>query len=210
MTKIIDNLNWRSAVKIYDTSRPVSDNDINTLKQAVRLAPSAFGMQPYKIFFIKTAELRKRLFDVSWGQRAVREAPVFVVVASYNSVTQSDIDTYFDILMEIRKRTPEQEAGYKQMVSGIILGMDLETQRQWTGRQAYVALAIMAAAAADLRIDMTPMEGFDAEKYNDILDLENQNLNAVAIAALGYRSPDDYWSPLPKVRKMPESLFQDL
>jgi nitroreductase len=45
------------------------------------------------------------------------------------------------------------------------------------------------------------MEGFEPKKYNEILELEKYGLEAVLALPVGYRSDDDFFASLKKVRR---------
>ncbi|NQX81276.1 MAG: nitroreductase family protein [Flavobacteriaceae bacterium] len=85
-----------------------------------------------------------------------------------------------------------------------------EELQNWTSKQTYLALNNLIIACAELRIDACPMEGFIPEKYNEILGLDKQNLNASVIATVGYRSEKDHTQFRTKVRKPINELFETL
>ena len=66
----------------------------------------------------------------------------------------------------------------------------------------------LMTAAAELHIDTCPMEGFEPEKYDEILGLNDTDYTAVVVVTLGYRSDEDPTKDGPKIRKSNEQLFE--
>jgi nitroreductase len=200
---ILEQLNWRYATKSYDRTRKVSAEDWKALEQALMLAPSSFGIQPYKFLVITDPEIREKLKPAAYGQPAVTDASHLVVVAYKKSLTDADIEHFVDRITEVRGQARETLGDYENVMKGsaqkATAGGYIET---WNSRQAYIALGFLLETAALLGIDATPMEGFDAPQFNEILGLDDYS--AVVLAAVGYRDAGSDWlASLPKVR-MPE------
>lgn len=209
MSTIIENLKWRYATKKYDTSKKITRENLQTLKDAISLAPTSYGLQPFKVFFIENSEIRKQLQAASWGQSPVTDASHLIVFASYNSIDANYIDAYMDNIATIRNLKSEDVAPFKAVVNQgqDILGNNVP---QWTSKQTYIALGTLLNAAAELRIDATPMEGFDKEQYNQILGLTEKGLSASVIATVGYRHEEDQYQYLAKVRKPESEMFETI
>ena len=205
---ILDKLKWRYAVKSYDRSKKVSDADMEVLEEAILLAPSSFGIQPYKAFVITDPSIRERLKPAAYGQTAVTDASHLIVFAYKKTLGEEDIDQFIDRIVEVRGQTRESlsalEEAVRASVTRAVDGGYIET---WNSRQAYIALGLLVQTAALLNIDATPMEGFDPQKVNEILGLTDHS--AVAIAAVGYRDAENDWlASLPKVRKPKSELIE--
>jgi nitroreductase len=112
MNTIIQQLNWRYATKQYDKTKKVSSEDLATLKEAVRLAPSAFGLQPYKVLVVETAELREKLRERSWGQPQVTDASHLFVFAAQDTVEHAHIDDYIQRIADARGVPSEALEGF--------------------------------------------------------------------------------------------------
>ncbi len=210
MNTFIETLNWRYAVKKYDTTKKVSPEDIETLKEAIRLSPSGYGLQPYKVLFIEDVVLREKLSVAAFGQPQVNEASHLVVFANKTGFGDSDIDSHIRNVSAIRGIPVESISGYGEFMKSTITPQTDEAKNNWTSKQTYIALGNLLAAAAALRIDASPMEGFDPKKFNEILGLDQKGLNASVIAAIGYRHPEDAMQLFKKVRKSNEELFINL
>ncbi len=205
--KIMESLNWRYAVKKYDPERKVSETEWETLEKAMTLAPSSMGIQPYKFIVVKDPEMRERLKSVSYGQTQITDASHLVIFAYKETLTDDDADALIRRISAVRGTPRESladfEASIRSAAKKAVDGGYVET---WNSRQAYIALGFLIETAAMMGIDATPMEGFDAEKYNEILGLEGYS--AVAVAAVGYRDEENDWlALLPKVRKDPADLI---
>lgn len=206
MNKVIENLNWRSAVKKYDSQKKVSTENLEILKEAIRLSPTSFGLQLFKVLVIEDPETKHKLQNAAYGQEQIGESSQLFVFANYTKVTDAQVDDYFDHMIKIRNLQMEDVANYKEGISRFVksLGDHIGT---WTAKQTYLALGTLINTAAELQIDVSPMEGFNAEEFNKILDLEKYNLSTSVIAAVGYRSDKDFYSKMSKIRKSKEEIF---
>ena len=207
---IIDTLNWRYATKRYDPTRKISDDDIETLKEAVKLSVSSMGLQPYRIIIVENPELREQLKAVAFNQSAITEASHLFIFANETNISQTQIDAYLKNIAETRGITLESLSGFGKSMNGFVSGMSDEDNENWTRHQAYIAMSSLINAAAFLKIDATPMEGFDRKKFNEILKLDEMGLNTAVIATIGYRHKEDAAQHLKKVRKSNAELFINL
>lgn len=208
MKSFIENQNWRYATKKFDTSKKVSNEDLNILKEAIQLSTSSYGLQPYKVFIIENEEIRQQLQPVSWGQTQIVDASHLFVFANYITLNESHIDNYISNIAKSREINVENLKGYGDFMKSKILGLPEEQLAVWTSKQTYLALGNLINAAAELKIDVTPMEGFEPQKYNEILGLNKLGLNASLVAPIGYRHEEDANQHLVKVRKPIEELFE--
>jgi len=207
MSNFIENAKWRYATKKFDTTKKVSASDLTTLKEAIRLSASSFGLQLYKVIILENTELRAKLQPASWGQTQIVDASHLIVFANQTSVTDADVDSYIKNVSETRNVPVEALAGYGDYMKGAVGGMPEDVKSIWTAKQTYIALSNLLNAAAELKIDVTPMEGFVPAQYNEILGLDKLNLNAALVAAVGYRHEEDATQHGAKVRKSNEELF---
>ncbi|RXR19151.1 NAD(P)H-dependent oxidoreductase [Flavobacterium amnicola] len=207
MSKFIENQNWRYATKKFDASKKIASEDLETLKEAIRLSTSSYGLQPYKVFIIEDEAIREQLKPASWNQSQITEASQLIVFANYSNLDESIIDKYINRISQTREIPTESLQGYGDFMKAKILGLTPEQQSVWTAKQTYLALGNLINAAAELKIDVTPMEGFEPEKYNEILQLNELNLNASLVATIGYRHEEDSNQHVKKVRKSKEELF---
>ncbi len=210
MSNFIKDANWRYATKKFDTSKKVSNKDITTLKEAIRLAASSYGLQPYQVLIIENQEIKTQLQPASWGQSQIVDASHVFVFATELNFGNDNIDKYITTLTETRGIPIESVQGYADFMKMKINALSEEQKNVWTAKQAYLALGNLMNAAAELKIDTTPMEGFEAAKYDEILELEKQGLHAVVVATIGYRHKEDATQHYVKVRKSNQELFINL
>lgn len=207
MEKYLENLNWRYATKRYDDSKKIENDNLEKLKEAIRLSASSYGLQPYEVYIIEDEEIRKKLRKESWDQPQITEASQLLVFASYTEVTQQHLDDFISNTAKTRRVSEEDLKAYKETIQNTTLQLPKDQQKIWAAKQAYIALGNLLSAAAELRIDASPMEGFNPEAYNKILKLNEKGLTTAVIAAVGYRSPEDDYQHLTKVRKSKQELF---
>ncbi|KQS45637.1 MULTISPECIES: NAD(P)H-dependent oxidoreductase [Flavobacterium] len=210
MSTIINNLNWRYATKKFDASKKISNEDLEKLKEAIRLSASSYGLQPYKVLIVENPELRAKIQPAAWGQSQIVDASHLIIFANETNFGDAGIDSFADNIVATRGIPAESIQGYVDFMKSKISTLPVETRNHWTSKQTYIALANLLSAAAELKIDATPMEGFEAEKVNEILGLDKLGLNTSLIATLGYRHEEDATQHFKKVRKSNEELFINL
>ncbi|WP_293873099.1 NAD(P)H-dependent oxidoreductase [Flavobacterium sp.] len=210
MSNFIKNANWRYATKKFDTSKKVSKEDLETLKEAIKLSASSYGLQPYKVIFVENSELRAKLQPAAWGQSQIVDASQVIIFANITNIGETEIDSYFQNLIETRRIPLESVQGYIDFMKSKVTSLPEDARNIWTAKQTYLALGNLLNSAAELHIDVTPMEGFIPEQVNEILGLDKLGLNAVVIATIGYRHEEDATQHYVKVRKSNEELFINL
>ena len=198
---IIESLKWRAAVRNFDSSKKVSTENVNALVEAGNLTATSMGLQPFKIIVLHNEEIQKELIPYSYNQKQVGEASHVLIFAIETNVNQQTIDNYLERHIEVRNVKASSLENYKNSMSNYLSMMDEETKKTWATKQAYIALGTVMTAAADLKIDSCAMEGFDPEKYQEMLGLKEENLLPVVVLPIGYRSEEEMMAGLPKVRK---------
>lgn len=207
MNNFITNQQWRYATKKFDNTKKISENQLEFLKEAIQLSASSYGLQPYKVFIIEDLEIRKKIQPAAWGQSQIIDAHYLIVFANILDFNENHIENYIDLMAETRAISKESIAPYGSFMKQKIMEIPVEKRNSWTAKQTYLALGNLMNAAAELKIDVTPMEGFEPEKVNEILGLKEQNLNATLLATIGYRHQEDATQHYKKVRKSKEELF---
>jgi nitroreductase len=210
MSNFITNANWRYATKKFDATKKISKQDLETLKEAIRLSASSFGLQPYRVLIIDNPELRAKLQPAAWGQSQIVDASQLIVFANITNFGETEIDLSIANLTERRGLPADSLKGYGDFVKSKIVALPEDVRNTWASKQTYLALGNLLNAAAELHIDVTPMEGFEPEKVNEILGLDKLRLNASLLATIGYRHEEDATQHYVKVRKSNEELFINL
>lgn len=204
---LLEKLNWRYAAKRM-TGKQIPEDKITRILEAIRLAPSAFGLQPYHILVIENAELKAKIHAAACTQAQIVECSHLLVFASWNSILEKEVDAFIEHTASTRAMPIEKLTGLKSNLLKISQTKIAEQVQAWTAKQAYIALGVGLIAAAEEEIDATPMEGFNAELMDEVLELKETNLHATVILALGYRDMGNDWLlKLKKVRKPKEKLF---
>ncbi len=204
---IQEALDWRYATKKYDPSRKISPEDWNLLVDSLVKAPSSYGVQPWKFLVIENPELREKLKPVSWNQSQVTEASHYVVFTYKEQMTPEFVQKNIDRMAEVRQTPAANFDGYKNLLIENLAKAPEDKIRIWSQRQAYIALGFLLETAALLKIDATPIEGFDPIAYDKILGLENSGWKSVATVALGYRHEQDAYQHQKKVRFATEDIM---
>ena len=206
-----DAMQWRYAVKKMDPSKPVADDKIDAILGAIQLAPTSSGSQPFKVFDVRNADLRAKIRKASFDQSQVTDGTTLLVFAAWDNYTDARIDDVVDVHAEGRPGTREMLEGYYGNLKNMYLPRDAQVNFEHAARQAYIALGFGMLTAAHMRVDTTPMEGFDADAVDDILGLADQNLKSVCFLAIGTRDAEGDWlAPMKKVRKDAGVLFERL
>lgn len=210
MSTFIENQNWRYATKKFNSDKKISNSDLEILKEAIQLSSSSYGLQPYKVLIIENEEIRKQLQPASWGQSQITDASHLFVFASVTNVDAEYITHYAENMAKTRNIPFDSVKGYADFMIGNIASLSPEKQLIWAQKQAYLALGNLLNAAAELKIDVTPMEGFLPEQYNEILGLKEKGLHATLVATIGYRHDEDETQHYAKVRKPITELFETI
>lgn len=196
----LEALRWRYATKKFDPQRRVSDEDLESILEAGNLTPTSFGLQPYRFVVVQDPQKKQQLEAVSYGQRQVVDASHVIVIATRTDVDERYIGQYTRLTEQTRELPVGTLDSYRDMMVGTVQRQSPEAQQDWHRRQAYIALGMMMSAAAVLGIDSCPMEGFQVEAYDRILELAPHQLTAAIVLPIGYRSADDSSQFQAKVR----------
>ena len=194
-------LHWRYATKKFDASRKLSAEEWDKLEQALVLAPSSYGLQPYKFIVITDASLKEQLLPFAYGQTQITDCSHLVVFAARTDVTEQDVEHYMARITEVRGVERAHLEGYAKVIKGdVVNGPRHAVAKEWCARQAYIALGQLMTVAALASIDVCPMEGISPDKFTEILGLADKGYTAVVVATVGHRAADDGAASLPKVR----------
>jgi len=201
MSNTIKQLKWRYATKKFNSTKTLSKEKLNVLKQAFNLTATSFGLQTIKLLVIKDKALRASLVAHSYKQKQVEEASHLLVICIQENIVNNDVNGYYDNIKNVRN-TPETTL--KPFREGLLTMMDkmsVSERQQWSTNQAYIALGNLMTVCAIEQIDACPMEGFLPEKYNELLNLKSKGLKSVLLLPVGYRAEDDMFSDFKKVRQ---------
>lgn len=207
---LIEAMRWRYATKKMDPKKVVPEDKLAQIIEAIRLTPTSSGAQPFEVFVVTNDETRAKIRAVSWDQSPVTDGSHLLVFAAWDNYTAERIDAVKDQMVAERGEIPSLISYYEKL-KATYLPKSAEENHEHAARQAYIALGFAMLAAADLEVDCTPMEGFEPDKVDAILGLDNLGLRAVALLPLGYRDPDGDWLlPMKKVRKPLDAFVTEI
>ncbi len=200
MLNSIEHYEWRYAVKKFDPAKKVSEKDLKHLLESLRLAPSSFGLQPWKFLVVTDPKLRAELQPHAWNQTQTTEASHLIVLCGLARMEDVYVKKYIAQIAAERNVSPDSLNTLENMILGFIRKQTPDQHAAWIDRQVYIALGFLMAECAHMRIDSCPMEGFNGAKFNEILNLSAQNLRCVVLCSVGYRAADDKYSAQKKIR----------
>ncbi|MEB3196132.1 MAG: nitroreductase family protein [Candidatus Sericytochromatia bacterium] len=201
-TDWLERLRWRYATKKMDPTQTVSEASLSRIIEAIRLAPTSSGLQPFELLVVTNPALREQIRQVAWGQAQVTEGSHLLVFAAWDTYTAERINMMFDLVNQVRGSTNEGWERYRAKLLAEYPARDAETNFQHAALQAYIGLGFALAAAALEGVDGTPMEGFEPDAVDRILGLRERGLRSVVLLPLGHRDEANDWlAKLPKVRR---------
>lgn len=207
---LIEKLKWRYATKKMDPAKTVPPEKVERILEAIRLAPTSSGLQPFEVFVVTNAALRTKIQPIAWGQGQVTDCSHLLVFAAWDTYTPQRINMMFDLVKTERGLAgPVAEAwdDYRKKLLSEYPQRSAEVNFDHAAKQAYIGLGIAMVAAAEEGVDATPMEGFDQAALDRLMELSQRGLRSVVMLPLGYREADRDWLVnLKKVRR-PRSEF---
>ena len=199
--KTIKQLKWRYACKKFDVTKTLSDKKINKLKKAFNLTATSFGLQPIKMLVIKDSKIKESLLEHGYYQQQITTCSHLLVLCIDTQINLDTIDNYFDLEKEIRGTSEDVIGKFRQQLKDSFADKTEQTKEQSAIYQTYIALGNLMTVCALEKIDSCAMEGFNSEKFDEVLNLKSLNLKSVLLLPVGYRAEDDFMSKLKKVRK---------
>jgi nitroreductase len=205
---LIEALNKRYATKLFDNTKTISPKNLETIIEAARLTPTSYGLQLMKVVVVENPILRQKLLEHSYNQKQIVDASHLLVLCSHSSFNAQHIDDYIDNIALTRSQdsNSKQLQEFKKMLVEFRLNSNSETLKKWMKNQQYIVLGNLLTSCALLNIDACPMEGFVPNKYDEILELEKENLKSVLVMPIGYASENDKYKTLKKVRLAPDDF----
>jgi nitroreductase len=207
MIMFLDKLNWRYATKKMDPTQPASEEKVAQIVDAIRMAPTSSGTQPFSLFVVTNPEVRAKLAEASFGQQQLVEGSHVIVFAAWDTVTDERIDDVVALHDEVRGGDRSALDAYYTGLRSMLVPRDPQVNFEYAARQAYIGLGFGLAAAAELGVDTTPMEGFVPAQVDEILGLSELGLKSAVILAVGTRDEANDWLvPHKKVRRSLEDF----
>ena len=197
----IKALQWRYATKKFNPEKILSSEKIDILKEAFNLTATSYGLQPLKMVVVRNKELQEKLKSASWNQQQLNTASHVLVICIEKKVDKDFIEQYFKRVKHLRETPDEVLEPFKKSLVDSFESRAEEEVHAWALNQAYLSLGTLLTVCATEEIDACPMEGFEPDKYDELLNLEAHNLKSVLALPVGYRAEDDMFSEFKKVRR---------
>ena len=201
MIKTIDKLEWRYAVKKFDSDRSLPEEKIELLKKAFNLTATSYGLQPIKLVVLSNKQQQQELVEHSYNQQQVGQASHVLILCIENNVDEGYINSYFERIKKVRGTSEEILEPFRKSLLNDFSAKQIDEIHAWAKNQAYLALGNLLTICAVEEIDSCPMEGFVPAEYDRILELESKGLRSVLVLPVGYRAEDDMFSGFKKVRR---------
>ncbi len=209
MADIVKNLEWRYAVKKFDSEKTLPENEVLKLKQSFNLTATSYGLQPIKMLVIRNKALQQQLVQHSFGQEQVAQASDVLVICIANNIDEEYINKYFEQVKQVRGTSDDILNPFKEALMSDFSTKDIKEIQKWATNQAYLALGNLLTVCAVEKIDSCPMEGFIPKAYDELLGLDKHGLTSALVLPVGYRAEGDMFSELKKVRrKLAESIIE--
>ncbi len=198
---LIEDLKWRHAVKAYNPTKKVSEEDLNKILESARLAPTSSGLQPFRVIVVENQQLKEEMVRGALNPEVMRDCSHVLVFAAWDDYSAEKIDKVYDYHTDVRELPRGRFGSYTDQLKILYSNQTQEQNFAHTARQTYIALGLAMAQAAELRVDSTPAEGFSTEVVDEVLGLKELGLKSVTLLYLGYRDEENDWlSKMKKVR----------
>lgn len=209
-SQTIEKLQWRYATKQFDSTKELSEEKLRILKESFNLTATSYGLQPLKMLVISNPETKEKLVPLTMQQSQVKDASHVLVLCTETEMNSNFIAKHFDRVEETRKTPKEILEPFEDYLKISFSEKNPKDIEQWMAKQAYLAMGNLLTVCAMEDIDACPIEGFEPEKYDALLELEKMGLRSVLVLAVGYRANDDFFSKLAKVRRGVDQVIIEL
>ena len=204
-------MQWRYATKKYDATKKVAQVDVDKIVEAIRLTPTSSGLQQFRLLVITNQEVKNQIVPIAFGQQIVADCSHLLVFAAWDRYTEERIVSMYDYITVERDQPADRFNAYTERLKAKYLPQEAEENFIHTARQAYIGLGLAMAQAAELKVDSTPMEGFDNDKLDELLGLPAKGLKSVLLLPLGYRDEAGDWLlKMKKVRKPTDEFLTEI
>jgi nitroreductase len=206
----IEKLHWRYATKRFDSTKTLSEEKLNILKETFNLTATSYGLQPLKLVVVSNAELKSQLMPLTYNQPQVRDASHVLVLCVEKKINENFIYEHFK-RVEAQRKTPRAILEpFEQNLLASFTEKNSEEIKDWMVNQLYLTLGALLTVCAVENIDACPIEGFEPKKYDALLGLDDKGLESVLVLPVGYRDESDFFINLKKVRRGIDELIIEM
>ncbi|WP_424495318.1 NAD(P)H-dependent oxidoreductase [Salinimicrobium sp. GXAS 041] len=207
---LVEDLQWRYATKKMN-GKKVPQEKIDYILEAARLAPSSSGLQPYKIIVITDKALLEKIKGIAWNQGQITDCSHLLVFAAWDGYSDERITNVFNYTLDQRKLPHSTMDEYKERLWSLYEPLGQEWHAHHAAKQSYIAFGLAIAAAAEQKVDATPIEGFIPEELDQLLQLSGSGYKSTLLLPLGYREDENDWLvSMKKVRTPKEDFVTEL
>lgn len=181
-------MNFRHACKLFDENRKISDEEIREILEAGRKSPSSFGMEPWKFLVITNEKLKAEIRPFCWNQPQVTSCSHLVIVLA--AIESVRVESGVPAKRFLRRDMSQEKFDFYMSLYAKHLKKTLQSNENtlcWTARQTYIAAANMMTCAATLGVDSCPIEGFEKESVERVLNLDTNKYQLSMVLPFGYR-----------------------
>lgn len=203
---LLENLKWRYATNKMN-GKTVPAEKVEYILNAARLAPSSAGLQPYKVIVISDRVMLQKIKASAHNQSQITDCSHLIVFAAWDHYSYERIENVFKRTAHERGLPNDAMEGYGKTLWSSYQPLGITWHKAHAARQAYIALGMAIAGAAEQRVDSTPMEGFEPERVDQLLGLNELGLTSVVLLALGYRDEQNDWLVQLKKVRTPKEEF---
>ena len=203
---LLEDLHWRYATKKMNGAK-VPQEKVDYILEAARLAPSSSGLQQYKLIVISDQALLAKIKGLAYHQSQITDCSHLLVFVAWDGYSHERVSNVFNYTMDERNLPHSNMDAYKSNLLGMLDAATPEWQAHHAAKQSYIALGLAMAAAAEQRVDATPMEGFVADQLDELLQLTGSGYKSAVLLPLGYREEANDWLVNMKKVRTPKADF---
>jgi nitroreductase len=206
----IEKLQWRYATKKFDASKTLSEGKLTILKESFNLTATSYGLQPLKLVVVNNPDIKAQLMQITFNQPQIRDASHILVLCIEKNINAGFIVDHFKRVEGERKTSRVILEPFENALISNFSKKEASEIRQWMANQLYLTLGALLTVCALENIDACPIEGFEPEKYDELLGLDQKGLESVIVLPVGYRDESDFFINLKKVRRGVEELVIEI
>ena len=198
---LLEDLNWRHAVKAFKPNEKVSQENIDKIVEAARLAPTSSGLQPFRLLVVEDQEIKNKLVKGALNPECMQECSHVLIFAGWKDYSEQKIDEVYDMTTDKRGLPRGRFSSYTDQLKAYVGSKSAEENFEHIARQAYIAMGLALAQAAELKVDSCPAEGFSTDLVDEVLELDKLGLKSIALIYVGVADPERDWvGSMAKVR----------
>ncbi|SHK99968.1 NAD(P)H-dependent oxidoreductase [Chryseobacterium polytrichastri] len=203
----LEALSRRYSVKKFN-AEIIPQETLHNILESGKLSASSLGLQPYKITVVESEEMKQKLIPAFYNPSQISTCSHLIVIISKKAIGENYIQGYFNHISEVRNVPLANLDLFKKSINQHITQKNNDEIFNWAEKQSYIVLANLMYAAAIENVDTCPMEGYRQDVIEEILNIDPETEKVTVTLALGYRSEEDHFQHMKKVRKPNEKLFK--